>query len=137
MLGSTRPCQALQDNIRSYKARPQMHGQGNNDFVTLNSRLSVQFCSIRNKFCSRTFSAPLGTFFVRFGTNFVREHFSFHLYHFYSCFHANNNNKASFRTFEQSSRSKIQQTKLSYFCLFSSSPSIGFVFQISFYQTFT
>ena len=86
---------------------------------TLNSRLLVQFgaifnanifSSIMNTFCSRTF-------FVRFRTNFVRKRFLSICTIFHSCFHANkkknnNNNKnikASFRTFEQNSRSKTYQ----------------------------
>ena len=52
------------------------------------------FCSIWIIFCSRIFFVPFGNFL-------------FHLEHFCSWFHATkNNNKASFRTFEHSSRSK-------------------------------
>ena len=72
--------------------------------LTLSSRVSVQF--------GATFIASI---FVRFGTNFVCERFLFHLYHILLMFprrannsknNNNNRNKASFWTFEQSSRSK-------------------------------
>ena len=78
-------------HIRSIKARPQ--SQGNNDFVTLKSRLSVQFgaiflcerflfsvehfcllwnifCSILNKFCSRTFFVSFVPFLPSLIPNF-------------------------------------------------------------------
>ena len=86
-------------------------------------------CHFEHDFHSRTLFFPFVKNFVRLVTNFVGEHFLFYLENilfvleqilfantfcsiwsiFCSCFYANNNNKnnkASFRTFEQSSWSK-------------------------------
>ena len=101
-IGRLRPCQVRQGQIwpRKHKAMILSHFE----LTTFSSILSNFHCehflfdqerilfanissSLWNIFCSRTFFVP----FVPF---------------FYSCFHANNN-KASYRTFEQSSRSKI------------------------------
>ena len=66
------------------------------------------YCLIYNNFCLRTCFVPFATFIVLFGTHFVRAHFLVHFSNFISRqTYANNNNKASFRTFEHSSRSKI------------------------------
>ena len=113
MRSPTRPCQALHGYKWPRKKNPMILSHF--EITTLSSIWRNFHCQQflfdqEQIFLREHFLFSFATCFVRYGTNFVRERFLFHLYHFYSCFHANNtkkkNNKASFRTFEQSSRSK-------------------------------
>ena len=92
-----------------------------NGFVTL-SKIFIRehLCSFCNTFCSRTFLLPMSHFLFHKHFLLLLSYFLLFMSHFlfanvlcyfcnvfYTCFHDNkNNNKASFRTFEHSSRSK-------------------------------